>query len=490
MKRKNWIWLVLFAVLLSGCSQTTDQKTGKETGEDTSALTETETEAATETEISDDLPDVKFGGSDFRIYTRECCEGAHVNGLYIEDLTGDVVNDAVYTRNLTVEERFDVKIVAPITGIDGDCTALNTAVTAGDDICEVADWHYKHLGDSAAKGYFIDMNSIGVLGMEKPWWYQNVNDAYSVGGHYYIMVGMYDTDNFLDNICMYFNKNLLEVTFPEEDLYAAVKEGTWTADKFMTLAAKSAVDLDGDGAMDPAKDQFAYGQANGYSFAFQFAWQQPVTERDSDGYPVTCINTSHMSDMVERLHAMLFENSENIIEESDEKAVNAFKENREMFQLHSLKAASTQLRDMDADFGILPMPKWNEAQDGYYTHATAHTSAVAIPVTKDNDGFVFAETILEALAAEGYKQVRPAIYEVALKSKYTRDEVSYEMIDIVVHGRTADFAEIFDNWGLTYTLDHLTRQKSSDWASFYQKQTKAQEKAVGDAVALFMGLDK
>ena len=97
---------------------------------------------------------------------------------------------------------------------------------------------------------------------------------------------------------------------------------------------------------------------------------------------------------------------------------------------------------------------------------------------------------MEALAAEGYKQVRPAIYEVALKSKYTRDEVSYEMIDIVVHGRTADFAEIFDNWGLTYTLDHLTRQKSADWASFYQKQTKAQEKAVGDAVALFMGLDK
>lgn len=488
---KKWTWLVLLSMLLT-CAASCSQSSGKETTGETAPTQSTETESATETEteISDDLPDVTFDGQEFRTYTRDCCEGVHINGLYIEELTGDVVNDAVYSRNLTVEERFNVKITEPITGADGDCTALNTAVSAGDDMCDVADWHYKHLGDSAAKGYFVDMRSIGVLGMDKPWWYQNVNDAYSVGGHYYIMVGMYDTDNFLDNVCMYFNKNLLEVTFPDEDLYSVVKEGKWTVDTFCTLAAQSSIDLDGDGVMDPAKDQFAYGQANGYSFVYQFAWQQPVTERDADGYPVTCINTSHMTDMVEKLYLMLFENSENIVAESDADAVTAFKEDREMFQLQSLKASSINFRDMDSDFGILPMPKWDEHQDGYYTHATAHTSAVAIPVTKDEAGFVFAETILEALAAEGYKQVRPAVYDVALKSKYTRDEVSYEMIDIVVRGRTADFAEIFDNWGLTYSLDHLTRQKSKDWASFYQQKTKAQEKAVGDAVALFMGLDK
>lgn len=490
MKIKKWVLLVLFAMLLSGCSQSKDAETGNGTGADTSALTETAPEVGAETEIPDDLPAVKFGGRDFRTYTRDCGNCPHISGLYIEELTGDVVNDAVYARNLSVEERFDVKIVAPITGTDGECAALNTAVNAGDDFCDVANWHYKHLGDSAAKGYFVDMRSIGVLGMDKPWWYQNVNDAYSVGGHYYVMVGMYDIDNFLDNICMYFNKNLFAVTFPDEDLYTLAKEGKWTVDKFMTLAAQSAIDLDGDGVMDPTKDQYAYGHANGYSFVYQFAWQQPVTERDSDGYPVTCINTSHMTDMVEKLHSMLFVNSENIVEESSVQAENAFKEDREMFQLHSLKAASTTFRDMDSDFGILPVPKWDEAQNGYYTHATAHTSAVAIPVTKDNDGFVFAETILEAMAAEGYRQVRPAVYEVAMKSKYTRDEISYEMIDIVVRGRTADFAEIFDQWGLTYTLDHLTRQKASDWASFYQKSTNAQEKAVGDAVALFMGLDE
>ncbi|MBQ8641008.1 MAG: hypothetical protein IJ480_02225 [Clostridia bacterium] len=474
--------LLMLASSLAGCS---DNAAETETqAADTVAV---ETEPA-ETEIPDDLPDMDYGGADYRIYTRECC-ASHSDGVYMPEQTGDVVSDAVYNRNLTVEERFNVKIAEPILAPDAEATDLNNAVQAGDDMCEVAVWHYKHLGDSAAAGYLADISTAGYIGFEKPWWYQKVNDAYSIGGRAYVIVGMYDLDNYYDNVCVYFNKDLLVDLTGDDDLYSVVKEGAWTIDKMNELASLARADLDGDGTMDFGKDQFGYGQACGYGFIYQFAWEQPVTTRDSDGYPVDAINTERMVTIVDTLKSFYFDNDYIIMDESGGPASTAFKEGRELFQLDNLKASSTGYRDMEQDFGILPVTKLDETQQEYYTHATAHTSAVGIPVVKDKAGLEYASLILEAMAAEGYKQIRPAVYDVALKSKYTRDEASFEMIDIVVQGRTADFAEIYDKWGFTYTLDYIARGNVTDWASYYASQNKTQTKNISEVVELFKALE-
>lgn len=483
MRKIAWL-LVLLTVgsALAGCGAADEVQT------ETTAKTETEISEATETEISDDLPDMDYGGADYRIYTRNCCNNGHIDAIYMPEQTGDVVSDAVYDRNLTVEERFNIHITEPITGSDGEATDLNNSVQAGDDMCEVVIWHYKHLGDTAAAGYLTDLASTEYLGFDKPWWYQKVNEAYSVGGHAYVLVGMYDLDNYLDNVCVYFNKEMMIDLHGDVDLYSVVKEGKWTIDALEELAVAAAIDLDGDGIMDPTKDQFGYGQANGFGFVYQFAWEQPVTTRDNDGYPYDAINTERMVTMTETFKA-LCDADYTVFDESNT-AATVFKEGRELFQLDSLKASSNSYRDMEEDFGILPVAKLNEDQSEYYTHATAHTSAVAIPVVKDQAGLEYSSIILEAMAAEGYKQVRPAVYEVALKSKYTRDADSYEMIDIVVQGRTADFADVYDKWGLTYTLDYIARGNVKEWASYYASQNKTQTKNIEDVVELFKKLEE
>ena len=466
---------------LAGCSDQAAETDN--TAVDTTAV---ETEPA-ETEIPDDLPDMDYGGADYRIYTRNCCP-THASGVYMPEQTGDVVSDAVYARNLAIEERFNVVFSEPFLAPDAEATDLNNAVQAGDDMCEVAIWHYKHLGDSAAAGYLADISEAGYIGFEKPWWYQKVNDAYSIGGRAYVIVGMYDLDNYYDNVCIYFNKDLMVDLTGDDDMYSVVKEGKWTVDKLKEIASIATVDLDGDGNMDPTKDQFGYGQASGFGFIYQFAWNQPVTTRDADGYPVDSINTERMVTMTETFKA-LCESDYTIVDEANTGGT-AFKEGRELFQMDSLKASSAGYRDMEQDFGILPVPKLDETQSEHYTHATAHTSAVGIPVVKTKEGMEYSSLILEAMAAEGYKQIRPVVYDVALKSKYTRDEASYEMIDIVVQGRTADFAEIYDKWGFTYTLDFIARGTVKEWASYYASQNKTQSKNIGDVVELFKALEE
>ncbi len=475
--------LLMLASSLAACGESTAVETQVQSAD----TTPVETQPA-ETEIPDDLPDMDYAGAEFRIYTRECCE-KHKTGVYMPEQTGDVVSDAVFNRNLTVEERFNVHIAEPILAPDAEATALNAAVLAGDDMCEVAIWHYKHLGDTAAAGYLADLATAGYIGFDKPWWYQKVNDAYSIADHAYLIVGMYDLDNYLDNICMYFNKPMLIDLTGDDDLYSIVKEGKWTLDQVKELAALARVDVDGDGAMDKTVDQFGYGMPSGFGFVYQFAWEQPVTIRNSEGYPEDAINTERMVTMVETLRNFLFDNDYIINDESGTSST-AFKENRLLFCVSNLSAASSDFRDMDQDFGILPVPKLEETQKEYYTHATAHTSAVGIPVVKDKAGLEFSSLILEAMAAEGFKQVRPAVYDVALKSKYTRDEASFEMIDIVVQGRTADFAEIYDKWGLTYTLDQVARGGVKEWASHYAKSSKSQIKNASDVVEMFKALEE
>lgn len=479
---------------LIGCSEANPDSPDNASGQSNQANTDPSSEITEieevpeETEVTDDLPEVKFDGSDYVFLTRNCCP-AHTNGIYIEDLTGDVINDAVYDRNLEVEERFDVKIVEPQYDNDGDAIVLEQSVTAGDDAYDSVIWHYRHLGSTAAKGYLLDTSTIGYIGYEKPWWYQNVNDAYSVGGHYYIICGMYDLDNYYDNICTYFNINLMENLFPDLDIYSIVKEGKWTVDKLEELASAATLDVNGDGKMNPATDIYGYAQDNGFSFVYQFAWDQPVTIFDENGYPQSAINTEKEAAIVERLYRLLFESAPVIKNEEESQRMKAFREGRVLFMIATL-STSIELRDMEQDFGILPVAKFDEAQEKHYTHATAHTSLAGIPINKTKERMEKSAIILEAMAAGGFKTVRPAVYDVALKSKYARDDSTYEMIDLVINGRKADFADAFDEWGLTYTLDILVaRSQSKDWASHCKTNEKLQNVRIEKAVKQFMKIE-
>lgn len=58
--------------------------------------------------LDDDLPAADYGGYEFRFYTY----GSSVDMYASDGENGEVVNDAIYKLNRTVEERFNVKITA------------------------------------------------------------------------------------------------------------------------------------------------------------------------------------------------------------------------------------------------------------------------------------------------------------------------------------------------------------------------------------------
>ena len=110
-----------------------------------------------------------------------------------EEFTGEIVNDAIYSRNLTVTERFNCKMDATFTD-NFDATGINT-ITAGDDAYDIMFWQIVQIPKYATTGYFRDWyEDLPHVHLDKPWYIGNAAEALSVKGHAYAMIGEYDLD--------------------------------------------------------------------------------------------------------------------------------------------------------------------------------------------------------------------------------------------------------------------------------------------------------
>jgi hypothetical protein len=133
---------------------------------------------------------------------------------------------------------------------------------------------------------------------------------------------------------------------------------------------------------------------------------------------------------------------------------------------------------MPSDFGIVPFPKYDKAQDNYYTVSHDEYSLLCVPVTADPAKYQMIGAVTEAVAAEGYRSVTPAYFDIALKNKYSRDDESSRVLDILAERNTFQPAIIYSN--SLGDIGHLMRQIIYDFpdiASYYEKNSGAYEKA-------------
>ena len=116
------------------------------------------------------------------------------------------------------------------------------------------------------------------------------------------------------------------------------------------------------------------------------------------------------------------------------------------------------LRDMEDDYGIIPMPKLDEAQESYTAYCHNGSSVFGIPTTENEPDKIAA--FMEAMAAETYRVVTPAYFETALKGKYSRDSETSQMLDIIVSGVYLDIGYIYGS-SLGAPIDKMRQVLSS-----------------------------
>ena len=469
MKRIT-IALLLASMLLSmaACGKGTDTGAdkGTETGETADTAVGSESESETEADPLAHLERVDMGGYAFRQLLRN--NDIYVADMIAEEQTGEVVNDAVFRRNLEVGERYNCTFTYTRSSNDNSDMDAKPGILAGDDAYDWVVAHGRAAAAYANEGLVMNFETLKHLDLTKSWWDQDAVENFRMPGGIFWLTGDISYQSVSAAFCMFFNKDFFrdsQMEFP----YAAAREGTWTFDAFRKLVEDGSRDLNGDGVLDE-NDLYGYVTHNwsGPVAAFVSTGSRVVTSA-ADGYRFDVYNERTVA-MAEKYFGMM-ETEGAYLDLKGGKNVELFQAGHALF-VDTTIARATILREMDYDFGILPWPKYDEASE-YYANVDAATNMIVVPITNqvpDNTGLV-----LESLAILGREHVIPAYYDVALKTRDSRDEDSAEMMDIIVAHRVFDLGYYNTDMGGAYAshFAELASKKNYDVASWYEKKLDA-----------------
>ena len=123
-----------------------------------------------------------------------------------------------------------------------------------------------------------------------------------------------------------------------------------------------------------------------------------------------------------------------------------FANERAAFLTTELKG-NQAFRPYDVEFGILPAPKYDEAQANYISYASENIFRLCIPANASDPKRT--GTILDALSYESKASVLPLYYNQTICQKGLRDEDSIEMLSIINSSRMTDIGFIF---GITSSI--------------------------------------
>jgi len=470
--------LAVMALLLFSCD-------AKDTSAETIATTispGSDEQAQTEPEIPDNLPEKDFGGYNFRLYLDE----GKFSDMYVEEEIGELVSDAVYKRNRTIEERFNINISTVLhpaewsRGMDG-----SKSIMAGDDSFDLMLTHARIAYQYANQNQVIDwMEKMPYVDLNAVWWNQDVNNDSTMFGKVYCLAGDISYRGLETTFCMIFNKELFQslgMDYPYKD----VEAGSWTYDKFIAIVKSGTADLNGDGLIDTETDRYGLEAGNvwGYPTSVLYCGGDRIIKKGDDGMPELAVYSERTIDIFEKFFDMLQSGAVCVSGEKSPMWGNpnntpVFRNGRALF-IHSGMGAIVNLRDMEEEIGIIPVPKYDESAPRYYGLVEAYGGLLTVPVTASD--LERTSIITEALCASGYKIIIPAYYEKALKTKYARDDESEAMLDYI------KYSAVYDYGYMNHTLAgdplssigaNLVQTSNPNFTSVYEKNSAKAQKNI------------
>ncbi|MBO5218035.1 MAG: hypothetical protein J6C52_01305, partial [Clostridia bacterium] len=214
---------------------------------------------------------------------------------------------------------------------------------------------------------------------------------------------------------------------------------------------------------------------------------QRVCGKDADGGMMLTLNTEQTVDLFDRFFAFADEECAYIHKQEAPTQTQLFLEGRAMFI--DIQVRSTMnLRDMKDDFGIIPWPKMDESIDKYYSNVDAGSNLILIPITATDHEMM--SVVLEQLGYLGWRDVVPTYYDVVLQTKYTRDEESPAMIDIIRDGRVYDIGYFYGIGALNSTGYNLAKDPNLNFASFYAANEATCQANIDKINAQYRALDE
>ena len=151
-----------------------------------------------------------------------------------DELDGEILNDAVYTRNRNLEQMLNFTLneitFEGDTGLNQIIETAKKSLTAGDNEYDIM---YLPITDVPAlmlEGYFYNLKTINELQLNEPWWDQQVIKAATLNNNLYFTTSPWHLMSFEGTWGLFFNEDMIN-NYNLEKPYDYVRDNTWTLDK-------------------------------------------------------------------------------------------------------------------------------------------------------------------------------------------------------------------------------------------------------------------
>ena len=440
-------------------------------------------------ETSDSLVTDETDDSAFNTVRKEDYQGAVIDLLYrsasaewdfnAAEKNGEVLNDAVFEKNTIVSEEFNVALnVIGVDTVGGLVDAVRKDNMSGDsayDFCGIP----RDVVTLGTEGLLYDLKQMSDIDTTQEWWDQSFVKNMSVNGSLYVLLGDISVTVNLAASALCFNKKLFNELNLEAP-YDLVREGKWTYDKLLEYTAGYSDDINPDGIWDE-KDKYgitgwatetAYSAF--YGSGFQFAKINANGELELD------YNKSKVTDIFEKIYRLWITENNYFVSGSADKhsfAWDVFADNRALFVDTVLSKIQQMLPDMEAEYGIIPQPKFDE--DGEYASYIAYVVPITcVPRVVADPQMV--GNIIEAYCTASYDIVTPDLFEIVTKLQHADDADSGEMIDIIIRNKIVDPAHWFMLNGYCNFSQSLLISRTNVVSSYLKSATNGAAKQVRD----------
>ncbi|MBO7361462.1 MAG: extracellular solute-binding protein [Clostridia bacterium] len=479
--------ILALSAVLAACGEAggkpADTAAPVSTGEDQTQAAETGVET-----VGDDIPaDTDLREAEIRFLYWEDAENRE---YFAENENGELVSDAIFTRNIRVTVRLNCSFdFIPIKGNSSQANAfadhMKNSVNGGEGGYDIISAHSRSIGLTAYNGLVAELGEYPVINLQKPWWPESLVSRSSIGGKTYFVSGDISTNLLYMMYVVFYNKDLA-ADLGIADPYDSFSDGSWTIDRLAELTKNVYADTDGDTVVS-AGDRFGLCDKLLHCDAFLFG--SGVSAIDNSGEKLTLsseFSGEKMSALVEKMQGLFAEVSNRIAD--DYKVV--FRDGRSLFVCDRADIAVSDLKEKTFEMGVLPVPKYNADQERYLTAVGNPFSLYAIPLNAAEKEM--SAIVIEALASESYRTLTPAVFELTMKTKYAeggRDAIVYDTVrEGCVFDLSRIFWKVFSSNTAPDTMFENAISGTSSWSSAFGSSKKVVQNTIKSINKAF-GLD-
>lgn len=423
----------------------------------------------------------KNGPYEYRMLVSEAITYSKDYWVENEELSGDALNTAMADRADFLGEYFNIAFEVLFQPNSYITTSSNATVDYADIVVQ---WAHTAYSGGVLAGHFLDLNQVDGLNMEASYWDQRIQKDYNIGGRLFSLEGDFSVMDELCTQVVLFNADLYE-RYGYKNTYGSpytmASNGLWTFDTMLEMfqgtsqGAEDGGKLDKDdvwGMLSEEQAPYALFIGSGHKIAYsddQGDVQLLFDENYENTYNIIAdiMNRFGMDD--ECLFVGCW-NGSVLTGDVWEAVSNMFKANQALFRSTALVDA-TYLRDMEATFGVLPIPMYTEKQEGgYYSLLGLHCPLFIPFAAKAHHHLEKTAALTEGLAffsryADNGQSIYDAFFENMTYVKLCRNEEDRLMLELIFSNKAYDLDKTMNIVGVNTVMVSMMRSGKIDTMS-------------------------